>query len=841
MSKNSFKVKNGLTLNPIDPSEIVNPEAGDLIADSTDDNKIKRYDATSADWSSVGGSAGIGGNLMPEFEKLTPDLVNVTSAVDTVTFLPIDDNNKSIKATFSGSVGSIQFQAPVDSSLHEIQGTVSVWIRTSVQNLQISSVQDGVKLSTLPVSATNKWKQYELPVVIGGTEMGFIVESTIGVTGDVYIDQPFVGLTPSSYGFEVAQGELVGTITWAGTTNCDWGQTTSNSTFTGYTADADCPTPSVTGDLIAPSTKIPAFQLNTKIGSYKIVFNGSFTSNYSATGRLYQYISDGSNTFYGGGIYFDTGGVSTQGSEASITFVANSSSASLKQFQLGAITQTTGLNATIINSPTQGKLTASVYYYPPKTTIVTQQTTELARTLGTLTFAPSANCIWSNTKTTSWQSYVADADCNNPTSSLNIDISHDGTKTPHFILPAGSKAGQYHITVNGGFVNVFNTVNSACLWRYSDGSTNHTSVSASYIPNGDNWDSSKTFVLNLSSDLSSATKFDLQSVALTAGAGACELVNMPYTGSNLRADITVDYKPTSKSTMIVGQFEQIKSTELYNVRLDGNDNASIIAANTGNIQFNELSDPFSIWDSANRYMTVPSDGAGFYSISGNIRAAGSIDPVFYAYIDTGLGFNQSISLSGNIGAAQSHHIQGVVYLNAGDKLAIRSNTGFTVQNLSNLHWLTIKQEPDLAGIVKNLNDNKNVKCQTKYMTSTTSSTGIVSALTFNNLDLTKKYTLAYRFQVLESTVVNNQKTFTARVEYGDGTDIAVVIGGASNLVLFRDSFSETFGPFQPLNSTIRVDLTDMTNVILNGQTPPTSASYLKICELPDNYIETDEW
>lgn len=59
MSNQSFKVKSGLTLTPVDLTTLLNPQAGDLACDSNDSNKIKRYDANSSAWTEVG-SGGVG-------------------------------------------------------------------------------------------------------------------------------------------------------------------------------------------------------------------------------------------------------------------------------------------------------------------------------------------------------------------------------------------------------------------------------------------------------------------------------------------------------------------------------------------------------------------------------------------------------------------------------------------------------------------------------------------------------------------------------------------------------------------------------------------------------------
>lgn len=71
MSNNSFKVKNALTLTPVDLSQVVNPQAGDLACDVNDSNKIKRYDANSSAWTEVG-SGGVGGTdilFVQDFES----------------------------------------------------------------------------------------------------------------------------------------------------------------------------------------------------------------------------------------------------------------------------------------------------------------------------------------------------------------------------------------------------------------------------------------------------------------------------------------------------------------------------------------------------------------------------------------------------------------------------------------------------------------------------------------------------------------------------------------------------------------------------------------------------
>jgi hypothetical protein len=190
--KDAFRIKKGLNIAPVDPVSVVNPEAGDLIIDSSDDNKLKVFDEASADWASVG-SGGSSGNLMSDFEKLTPVVTNVVATVDTLTFLPIDDNNKSVKAVFSGSNGSIRYEVAAPADLDGVQGVVQLWIKTSVENLEVIATKDGVQYAgPLTVNSSNKWRQYEIPVVFSDADYGFEIKANGSAAGDVYIDEAFV-------------------------------------------------------------------------------------------------------------------------------------------------------------------------------------------------------------------------------------------------------------------------------------------------------------------------------------------------------------------------------------------------------------------------------------------------------------------------------------------------------------------------------------------------------------------------------------------------------------------------------------------------------------------------
>jgi hypothetical protein len=192
MSKDFFKVKKGLHIKPSDPSTLTDLEDGDIIVDSTD-NQLKKYSEEDGEFATIAGSGGSSGNIMQDIEKLTPTVTNVVATTDTVTFLPIEDNNKSVKAVFSGSDGSIRYDAACDASLDGVEGSVKVWIKTALDNLTIVATKDGVAQNEgLTINSTDKWRQYEIPVVLGDADYGFEVQASGSVAGDVHIDEGFV-------------------------------------------------------------------------------------------------------------------------------------------------------------------------------------------------------------------------------------------------------------------------------------------------------------------------------------------------------------------------------------------------------------------------------------------------------------------------------------------------------------------------------------------------------------------------------------------------------------------------------------------------------------------------
>ena len=178
-------------------------------------------------------------------------------------------------------------------------------------------------------------------------------------TGTIEVDHAYLGSNQNLV--YTSQAKLLGTITWATTASCSWSVT--NTAFTVFPADADCPAPTVTGELAAPGTKIPGFTLaNYRKGDYKIEAVGAFANSTAQTAVSFRF-SDGTNVSKG------TNSVHAQ-QPATLVFDSPTIAGTISNAidQSGVTVQIQGASssgAAVINSDSNLKsLSMSVWYYP---------------------------------------------------------------------------------------------------------------------------------------------------------------------------------------------------------------------------------------------------------------------------------------------------------------------------------------------------------------------------------------------------------------------------------------------------------------------------------------------
>lgn len=138
MSKNSIKANSGLTLPPVDPSTIVDPEIGDILVDSTDSNRVKTWNGFF--WSAVAGAEDIdvvskSADFVAEYDKLfviaNSGLINVT--------LPVPVANKTIKIKKLGS----NLVSLIRSGSEKIDDIAANKVLTSTKE-SVTLISDGV-------------------------------------------------------------------------------------------------------------------------------------------------------------------------------------------------------------------------------------------------------------------------------------------------------------------------------------------------------------------------------------------------------------------------------------------------------------------------------------------------------------------------------------------------------------------------------------------------------------------------------------------------------------------------------------------------------------------------
>ena len=211
-------------------------------------------------------------------------------------------------------------------------------------------------------------RDYVIPTKFGTNSTGVSFASP-ATTGTLIIDSVELGdrLDVS----DVQQARLLGTLNYAATANCAW--STTSTTAAAFAADPDCPTPTVTGEISAPGTKIPAFVIPAGVtGSIQVVTRGQFAAvdnGASAQDAIFSF-NDGTTTTNIGRLRYSDG--DAVGSDLiipnlSFGFSKTSSSAQTIQIygQVIAANQSASINASTV------PLQFDIYYYPPANKIFT--------------------------------------------------------------------------------------------------------------------------------------------------------------------------------------------------------------------------------------------------------------------------------------------------------------------------------------------------------------------------------------------------------------------------------------------------------------------------------------
>jgi len=200
MSNESFKIKNGLTLTPVDLTTLTNIQAGDLACDINDSNKIKRYDTNTAGWTEVG--AGGVGNVNA---LLTQTFDNAATSQFTQTGLALVSTN-----TISGALSAqLIHQAASSQSFKQVIAVdrkyrgdlmaMSLQVRSSATSGNLTLlVTDETNSAVIMASSSISTGQYQVATAVTNTT------TTISGFSNVDINLLKVGMTVTGSGIPTA-------------------------------------------------------------------------------------------------------------------------------------------------------------------------------------------------------------------------------------------------------------------------------------------------------------------------------------------------------------------------------------------------------------------------------------------------------------------------------------------------------------------------------------------------------------------------------------------------------------------------------------------------------------
>ena len=767
MSSDFFKVKKGLNIQPTDPSGLSGLQDGDIIIDSTDDNRMKVYDSVGGDFSSVG-TGGASGNILSDIEKLTPVVSNVVATTDTVTFLPIDDNNKSVKATFSGSDGSIRYESPASADLDGVQGLVKVWIKTDVDNLTLVATKDTVAQNNgVVINSTGKWRQYEIPVVLGDADYGFEIQASGAVAGDVYIDEAVV--TVEAVIREVGQAQFVGSVTINGS-NCS--HTTSPAiagTYQSFSVNNDCNYSSV-GNLEAPLTKLPAIKIpNARTdGSYLVKFNGTFFNNNTNYTCSFTLSSTGDYQDGNAVTYLPSGYAATG---TSIDDRFRFSTVGDKQVEILFSSNNTLGQCRILaesNIAPRRDSKFNVYFYPDaSSTIVTQDTELTAKT-----------------------------------------------------------ANEFTLRFQNGGVNIvddYNILDGNCT---VSGTNNETKICTF---NQNIFSETPSVVASVCDIGASGADVSVAVSSISSAGFRVTTRNLTNTGEDAYwcATVTKAGADVNKSQTIVGKFENINSTKNDSLSYTGT-TSTTVNISTDTTWSTKIKDVNNSW---NGTQYSPSK-TSMCLIDGSFQFTSTSADNIFLYKD-GVQFR----IIGDRGSSTIRRFHYLGEFEEGANYSIRTGTN-TIFDNSN-HFMSIQCASDYESIIANLSNQK-TKCQTKILSGSVATTGNLADVTFSNLTIGKRYQYTANFRLSETSTASNEKYGLVNISnHSDGLQNRLEDSYTRVTTTRHQATLNLNGKFIAAETSLVPRFTNVSNIQIAAGS--AAYSFVELCELPDTYVETDEW
>lgn len=659
----------------------------------------------------------------------------------------------------------------VFSIVNETGGSLaSCRISTTIAGVFMSSQSNGVISTTKLVPNDGKYNLNTVKDVYPSTSAGVKVFTDTAVTGTVDIDDCSYHDVPPGYIQEVSGAQFVGSLTYeaAGCVPT----LAATTTYAPIPASANCTPSNITGGVAAPATNIIAVKIPgaKTSGYYHVMFQGLLWDTGSDPGYCTASLSSSLSYENQGTVYADKNVNSRGANQIYGTFKFNTPGD--KTIQILAKSNSTS-NCQIYGGSSGLNAKFTVSYEPGSSSHVVTQ--ELEKTVKT------ENVFSAKVLTL------------DPTTAV-LDSSIPGWLT---CTRAGVGVTNCLFDPDMQLVSGMNCVPK--VW--GAGATNSYNVS---IGN----QSSTGFRVTTSSSGSAADSIGVEIICQKHAPDA------------------------NKSIVVQGKFEAINSTETVMVEAYKT-SAQLIprVVETTSVIFNqERKDNFNSYDTTTGKFTAPRDGRYFVnaSIWYIIGVQGSSylaiyknnilykrGRVYYASADRmGADFSTSVDMLKN------DYIEIRPWHSAADG----NSRGLEVGDAS-FNNLTITSSADHEAIVKNLNSNQNVKCQTKFLTADIS-TDNASIFVFNNLKVGRRYRFTWNYRM---NLGNGDEFDTYASNAGAGISSILANGSESRQGTWE---------FPATSTTLNVGVAGLSTAVIWGT---VSQSWGRLCEYPSSYIETTEF
>lgn len=441
------------------------------------------------------------GTTTPVSENGTTEFnVTITSANGTVDFLA----SGATQAILGGQLCEVGFRGRGFQSTSAIQA----FDGTNV----LASYTFGILSSTQDVSVP-------FPCPTDPSNIRVRITDTSTLSGTNEIAGVYFGKARNVQ--NVSQAEHVGTLNYAAATNCQWTNAFTATAPGSFAADTDCATPTVTGSLTAPATKIPGFTFTARPGRYQIFVAGQVIATRAAAGEnICARVTDGTNTSNIQCLYSEIAGA---------TNIAIGSGLILGELEYSS-TQTVTVQLQAGNNGSSAQVDArslplrfTVYRVPNATQLAV--TPENQNVWGAVQFSASSATV-ANTAST-WTTFNNAAFGSGNGTYLGgataLSTGTCGTTNDLGVCLSNLPAGQYRVTFNGVMYADFSAAKTICAYSITDGTSRTGSGQATAgVSGAEDSISSMSGVFNYTSAQSTAA-FRLQSSRL-AGSGACNVV-----------------------------------------------------------------------------------------------------------------------------------------------------------------------------------------------------------------------------------------------------------------------------------------------------------------------------